>query len=114
LIGGQAAIDVNMTAAIVCDVCVSLDLKKFPPELKIEPKVKELDLDLVDFTVRNGPIVGGELGDNLRNDLKEIVRGIMKASAPLVKDEANRAIVESLKEGKGAISADAIMKALPK
>jgi len=68
LIGGQAAIDVNMTAAIVCDVCVSLDLKKFPPELKIEPKVKELDLDLVDFTVRNGPIVGGELGDNLRND----------------------------------------------
>jgi len=46
--------------------------------------------------------------------LKEIVRGIMKASAPLVKDEANRAIVESLKEGKGAISADAIMKALPK
>jgi hypothetical protein len=114
LIGGQAAIDVNMTAAIVCDVGVSLDIKKFPPELKIEPKVSELGLDLVDFKVRNGSIVGGELGDNLRNDLTEIVRGLMKASAPFLKEEANRAIVESLKEGKGTISADAIMKALPK
>ena len=37
----------------------------------------------------------------------------MKASGAIVKDGANRAIVESLKEGKGTISADAIMK-LPK
>jgi len=114
LFGGQATIDINMTAAIRCDVGVSLDFKKFPPALKIEPKVTDLDLNLVDFKVRNGPIVGGELGENLHNDLKEIVRGLMKASAPFVKDQANRAIVESLKEGKGAISADAIMKALPK
>jgi len=114
LIGGQAVIDVNVTASMVCDINASFELKKFPPELKIEPKVTQLDLDLVDFKVRNGPIVGGEFGDNLRNDLKEIVRGVMKAAAPVVKDEANRAIVQSLKEGTGTISAAAIMKALPR
>ena len=34
----------NVTAAIVCDVGVALNLKKFPPELNIEPKVTELGM----------------------------------------------------------------------
>jgi hypothetical protein len=114
LIGGNAVADVQITAAIVCDVGVDLDLKKFPPELKLEPKVTGLGLDLVDFKVRNGPMIQGEFGDNLRNDLKQLMRGLLKASEPLVKAEVNRAIVQSLKEGKGTISAQSIMKALPK
>jgi hypothetical protein len=114
LIGGNAVADVQITAAIVCDVGVDLDFKKFPPELKLDPKVTGLGLDLVDFKVRNGPMIQGEFGDNLRNDLKQIMRGLLKASEPLVKEEVNRAIVQSLKEGKGTISAQSIMKALPK
>ena len=71
LIGGQAAIDVNITAAIVCDVCVSLDLKKFPPELKIEPKVKELILTRR-FQGPQWPHRRRRIRRQLRNDLKEI------------------------------------------
>ncbi len=114
LIGGELATDVNITAAIVCDVGVSLNLKKFPPELNLEPKVTELGLDFVDFKVRGGPIITGEFGDNLRRDLKDGIRKMVKASEPLIKSQVNNAIAESLKEGKGTISADAILKALPK
>lgn len=114
LIGGELAADANLTAAIVCDVGVSLNLKKFPPELNIEPKVAELGLEFVDFKVRGGPFITGELGDNFRRDLKEGLRAVVKASEPLVKMYANDAIAQGLKEGKGTISADAILKALPK
>ncbi len=114
LLAGEGAADANLTAAIVCDIGVSLNLKKFPPELNIEPKVTELGLDFVDFKVRNGPIIGGDFGDQLRRDLKETLRTLVKASEPAVKMMANDAIKQSLKEGKGTISADAILKAMPK
>lgn len=113
LIGASATVDANITAAIVCDVGASLTFKDFTPELKLDPKVTKLGLDFIDFKVRGGPFVKGEAGDSLRNDLKDVVRTLLKASEPFVKDEANRAIAQSLKEGKGTISAGAIMKALP-
>ncbi|HZZ81585.1 MAG TPA: hypothetical protein VFE62_23990 [Gemmataceae bacterium] len=113
LIGGEADADANLTAAIVCDVGVSLNLKKFPPELKLEPKVSELGLELVDIKVRGGPILKGERGQAIANDIKNMLRAAVKASEPMVKDEANRAIAESLREGKGTISAGAILSALP-
>ena len=114
IIGAEALADANFTAALVCDVGVSLDLKKFPPELNIEPKVQELGLNLVDFKLRDGPILTGERGKAFSNDLKEVMRTLVKASEPIIKEYANQAIVEGLKEGKGTISARAIMKALPK
>jgi hypothetical protein len=114
LIGADLSADANVTAAIVCDVGVSLNLSKFPPELKLEPKVTELGLDFIDFKVRGGPIIQGEFGDNLRKDLKEGIRAFLKASEPAIKAQANQAIEKSLKEGKGTISADAILKAMPK
>ncbi len=114
LIGAEAAADANVTAAVVCDIGVSLNVKKFPPELNIEPKVTELGLELVDVKVRGGPILKGENGKALANDFKDVLRGAVKASEPLVKAEANRAIAESLREGKGAISAAAILEALPR
>jgi hypothetical protein len=114
LLGTEIATDANFTAAIVCDVGVALNLKKFPPELNLNPKVSELGLDFVDFKVRNGPIIQGEFGDNLRKDLKEGARSLLKAAEPAIKVYANQAIADSLKEGKGTISADAILKAMPK
>jgi hypothetical protein len=114
LIGAEAAADANITAAIVCDVGVSLNIKKFPPELNIEPKVADLALELVDVKVRGGPILKGENGRALANDIKDVLRAAVKASEPLVKAEANRAIAESLREGKGTISAASILEALPR
>jgi hypothetical protein len=113
LVGADATADANITANVVCDVAVSLNLAKLPPELKLEPKVTELSLNLVEFKLRGDPIIKGERGDALRDNLKELLRTIVKASEGMVKDQANAAIVEALKEGKGSISAGAIMKTLP-
>lgn len=114
LIGAEATADAFLTAAVTCDVGVSLNFKKFPPALDLEPKVTELGLNLVDIQVRGGPIFTGEKGKAFANDIKDLLRGAVKASEPFVKDHANQAIAQSLREGKGTISADAIMKALPK
>src|SRR5206468_227273 len=114
LVGADVIADANLTAAIVCDVEASLNFKKVPPALDLTPKVAELGLNLVDFRVRGGPILKKDKGKLLTAELKDVARIMVKASEPLVKDYANQAIVESLKEGKGEISADAIMKSLPK
>lgn len=114
LIGLDGTADANLTAAVVCDIAVNINLDKFPPVVNVEPKVTGLALDLVDFKMRGGPIVKGEKGDLLRKDVKDLLRAALKVAEPIVKDEANKAIAQSLKEGKGTISADAIMKAIPK
>jgi hypothetical protein len=113
IIGADATADANLTAAIVCDVGVSLNLKKLPPELNIEPKIAELGLNLVDFKLRGDPIIKGERGDALRNDLKETLRSVVKSSEGFVKDQANQAIAQAIRDGKGTISAGEIMKSLP-
>ena len=114
LVGTDVIGDANLTAAIVIDVEASLNFKKIPPALDLTPKVAELGLNLVDFRVRGGPILKKDRGKLLTAQFKDVVRLMVKASEPMVKDLANQAIVESLKEGKGTISADAIMKTLPK
>src|SRR5205823_435271 len=110
----DAAGDANITAAVVCDIKVVFDLTKFPPGLTVEPKVTELGLDLVDVKLRKPGASKEEKSVPLNNDLKELLRGGLKAAEPAIKDAANRAIAQSLKEGKGGISADTIMKTLPK
>lgn len=114
ILGLDAVADADFHAAIVCDIGVSVNTKKFPPELNIEPKVTELSLELIDVKVRGGPILKGENGRAMASDIKDVLRATVKASEPLVKEEANRAIAESLREGRGTISAAAILEALPK
>ncbi len=106
--------DARFTAAIVCDVGVELDLTTFPPALKIEPKVADLGLNLVDVKLRSGPLLTGEKNEQMAKDIKDVLRLAVKASEPLVKAEVNRVIEESLKQGKGTIGVGAMMKALPK
>jgi hypothetical protein len=55
--------------------------------------------------------VQGEKVRQLGNDLMpDLIRGLLKASEPLVKDYANEAIAASLKESKG----QELLKAAPK
>src|SRR5262245_21212858 len=90
LIGSEVAVDTNFTAAIVVDINATLNFKKFPPELNIEPKVSELGLEFVDFKVRGGPILPGPFGDNIRRDLKDGIRAFIKATEPSIKAYANQ------------------------
>jgi hypothetical protein len=114
LFGLEGIADARLKSAVVCDIAVIFNLTKFPPTVNIEPKVTDLALDLVDFKMRGGPFLKGEKGDLLRKDILDLMRAGVKTAEPLVKDQANAAIAQSLKEGKGTISADAILKAVPR
>jgi hypothetical protein len=102
---GQA--DARIASTMVCDVDVAVNLKKFPPEVKVDPKIIDLALDLKDFNLNKlGGTLQGEQFRQLGNDLK--------ASEPIVKKYANDAIAESLKENHGKLSAADLLNAAPK
>ncbi len=111
---GQA--DATIAATIVADVNVGFNFKKFPPEVSVEPKIVDLALDLEDFRLNQ---IGGTLqGEKIRqigNDLlRDGLRDLLKTSGPKVKEYANEAIAQSLKENKGKLSAAELLKAAPK
>lgn len=113
-VDGQA--DATIAAMMVCDVDVALNLAKFPPEVKVGPKIVDLKLDLKHFNLNE---LGGTLqGERLRqigNDLmRDTLRDLIKSAEPMVKDYANQAIAQALKENKGVLSAGELLKAAPK
>lgn len=114
IVGVEATADAYLRLSIGADVGVSLNFKKLPPEVLITPKVTNLALDLEDIRLRGGPIFTGEKGERLASDIKGLLRGAVKLAEPQVKELANQAIAESLRNGKGSLSAAALLKALPK
>jgi hypothetical protein len=113
-VDGQA--DATIAATMVCDVDVSLNLAKFPPEINVNPKILDLKLDLTGFNLnRLGGTLEGEKFRQLGNDLmRDGLRDLIKGAEPLVKDYANKAIAEALKENQGKLAAGELLKAVPK
>ena len=107
-LGGEA--DASLRISVGCDLGVSLNFSKIPPEVNVNPKITDLTLDLKDIRPRGGPVFTDE---KLKNDIKGLLRSAVKFAEPQVKDIANQAIAQSLKDGKGAISAGALLKTLP-
>ncbi|MCS7045740.1 MAG: hypothetical protein NZO58_05245 [Gemmataceae bacterium] len=109
LIGVGVETDAHVRLEVGCDVGVELNLKKIPPEVQVTPKVTDLSLDLVDIRGRNGPIIGDE---KLRNDVKNLLRSGVKIAEPQVKELVQQAVAQSLKDGKGTLSAAELLKVL--
>ena len=80
---------------------MTVNFKKLPPEVHVEPAVVAVQLALKEFKVRRvGPVLvleQGELGEELKRSLQER----MKTYEPQVKEYANRALAEALKTNKG-------------
>ena len=111
LLGVGVQTDAFINLAVGCDVGVALNFSKVPPEVDISPKITDLALDLRDIRGRSGPIFTDE---KMKSDIKGLLRGAVKLFEPQVKDLANQAILQGLKDGKGTLSAGALLKALPK
>jgi hypothetical protein len=113
---GQA--DVTLGLTLEFDVQVTLNTKKFPPELKIDPKVTDLKTDLKDFTLKQvsmkklGLGLDGDKAKELGNQFKGILQDQLSKAEPAIKAKANEAIAKSLREGKGTMGAGELMKAL--
>jgi hypothetical protein len=52
LVGFIAEADAAVLLNLECEVGLELNSKKFPPEIKIDPKVTGLEIDLKDFSLR--------------------------------------------------------------
>jgi hypothetical protein len=115
----SANADALLGLGTVFDVGVTFDTKKFPPDLNIDPKLSDLQINLKEFNLRRvaNPTTNialeGETAKNLGNEMKDTLRSLIKNYEPEIKKRANEAISQSLKEGKGNISAAALLKIAP-
>jgi hypothetical protein len=97
------------------DVKLTLDIAKFPPEVAVAPKVTKLQVDLKKFTLFNPQTANNPpRADGLNNDLKNLLQQAIRSQEPKLKDEANRAIADALKQGKGTFSAAKLYEAIAK
>ena len=115
----SAQADALLGLGMAFDIGVTLNTKKFPPEVNIEPKLTDLRIDLKDFILRRvaNPTTNialeGEAAKNFGDDWKDSLKSLIKNFEPEIKNRANDAIAQSLKEGKGNISAASLFKMAP-
>jgi hypothetical protein len=114
LIGFKGKAGATIGLALDCDVAIGPG--KSLLEVKVEPKVTSLKLELKEFnlhevaTARLGKVLEGDNAKAMGNQYKDILQEVMRQFEPLVKDQANLAIAQSLKEGKGTISLTELLK----
>jgi hypothetical protein len=113
VVGLDAVADSYLRVSVGTNVAVALNFTKIPPDVNVSPTVTDLSLDLQDIRLRGGPIFTGEKGEKLAGDIRGLLRGAVKLAEPQVKELANQAIIQSIKDGKGALSTSALLKALP-
>lgn len=110
LVGLSVQADALIGVSLDCDVAVTINAAKFPPEVTVEPKIVESRLDLKEFDLNRVGIVEGDLPRDIGNELKGILQELIKLYEPEVKERANVAIAKAIKEGKGTISATKLFK----
>jgi hypothetical protein len=115
LAGFAGKADLTVAISMDCDVGVSLT-SNF--ELKIDPKITRLNMDLKDVLLREvstprlGVVLEGEKAKEFGGQFKEILQIAAKSAEPKVKDLANQAIAKSIREGKGTLGAAHLLKLL--
>ena len=115
----SAQADAVVGLRMVFEIGVTLNTKQFPPDLIVQPKLADLQIDLKEFTLRrvSNPTtnitIEGEAAKNFGDDMKDNLKSLIKNFEPDIKNRANEAIVQSLKEGKGNISAASLFKMAP-
>jgi hypothetical protein len=111
ILGFTAEADATVVARLDCDVAVSLSAGKFPPAATVEPKVIGCELSLKEFRLlRVGNLLQGESARELGDELKEFLQRRLTSLEPEIREAANRAIAQTLREGQGKISAATLLK----
>lgn len=111
LYGIAVQADARIASEITCDVKISLDASKFPPDVLAEPKVAAIRLELRDFDLnRVGNVLVGEPARELGDEFKDILQELLRAHENEIKDYANAALAKALKGGQARIPATELLK----
>ena len=111
LYGIAVQADARIASEITCDVKISLDTSKFPPDVLAEPKVAAIRLELRDFDLnRVGNVLVGEPARELGDEFKDILQELLRAHENEIKDYANAALSKALKGGQARIPATELLK----
>ncbi len=114
-LGFSAQATTTVLVMLEVDVALSLDVTKFPPDIQVEPKIASSKVEIREFEMfKPGQVLFGNSGEQLNQDIKGLMQQLVRQYEPKLKDKANEAIAQSLKDGKGKISAASLMKALTK
>src|SRR5262249_16336588 len=116
--GFVAEADTRFGLYIECEFAITLDTKKFPPDIKVDPKVTDLKMEVKDFTrgqIASGPIaivLEGQAARVAGDQVKGLLQDLVRSREPNIKDLANEAIARAVRDGKGTFSAESLLKAL--
>jgi hypothetical protein len=102
-----AEADAVVTVGLDVDVNVALDPARPLEGVQVGAKVKQVQIELKEFNLRRvGPVVFVEQGP-LGEELKAALQERLKTLEPKVRDYADRAIAQGLKNGQGLFAAPA-------
>lgn len=112
---GQA--DAAVRVRVDCDIKVAL-AGKLPPEVKVEPRVTDLNIDLKDFVLRKvqlhraGLTVEGDAAGQVGDEFRGALQTLLRTAAPRIRAQANEAIARALRECRGTLSAADLLRAV--
>lgn len=115
LVGVNGRAKAKLKVDLDCDVGLTLDITKFPPEVNVEPKIAKTKIEVRELEVFNpGTAKRPELAQSLNGEIQNLVQGMVQDAEPKIQDEANKAITQALREGKGKISASKLYETIKK
>ncbi len=113
-----ARADVALTVLVECDMVARLDAGRIPPRLLLEPDVRDLKLNLTEFTPRQvtfrraGVTVQGTLVEAAGEEFKDALQALLRNAEPAAMKQTDAALARALKEGKEPLTPARLLRTI--
>ncbi len=110
--------DVGLAAIVECDVAARLETGRLPPRVVLEPTVREVKLNLSEFTPRQvdfhraGVMVDIDREAAAELQLKDLLQERLRSFEPMAKVRIEEALRRALRAGADPSRAGAVLKAI--
>ncbi len=91
-IGAEA--DARLRLRVELAVGMKLDPTKFPPDIFLEPRVTQADVDMLDFKLRRISHFGGPVVKSLSSSVREVLEDKIEADRPKLVQRLNKSLAK--------------------
>ena len=91
-IGAVADAHLQLRAEVA--VAMKLDPTKFPPDVSLEPRVTQADLDILDFKIQRISHFGGPVVKSLSSSVREVLEDKIVESRPKLVERLNKSLAK--------------------